>query len=194
VKILLMSILLLGSFTSFADVITKESSSRINVIKEFIDDEEFIKFEFCQADDDCKFLGPSEYYATKELKRIRFKERMQVSYSSGAAAFMGAGAAFITFIGVAIEVPAISAWTMYTLVSGAGFGVGVGFPAIASKYGRNGEEERRIRADALNPFEQWEQQHTLSNTVISDEDYLVEQKEDLLNFVSRLDLVLNKLD
>ena len=62
------------------------------------------------------------------------------------------------------------------------------------KDGGIGEEERRIRADALNPFEQWEQQHTLSNTVISDEDYLVEQKEDLLNFVSRLDLVLNKLD
>lgn len=133
-----------------------------------------IKFNACYQDNTCRYLGPKQWYSHKELTDRRFQERWDVFFSVAGDAGAAVGTAAVTFVGWGVlfggigEIPAI-----------VGLGTGSAGGAIVF--------------DALNPYEQWQQQHTLSDDYLLGKKNVILTVQELTDFITRLETVLSKM-
>lgn len=174
-SIILLICVSFQSYANVSDIITNDGYSRINIIRKSVDGTDYVKFEYCQAGAICKFLGKKEFYSLNELEDQRLQEKLEIAYAGGA----DVGIAIISALAVAL------AW---------GFTLG-GIPEIPALVGLVvGPPVVGHYIDQVNPYEQYLQMKTLSESVLCDNLITLDREIDLYEFVSRLKFVLNKID
>ncbi len=186
-KLLLTTLLsILMSTTAFSAISMNNSSSYVDIIiKSVANNQNFVKFNYCQADTPCEFLGPQEYYSLNDLKRQRVYEYTQIFYAvlTNVLVVSGAMVAYMSlpwhlfpaFMTALDTTPGAAVGLILAL--GSVTGVTVGLNSIV---------------DSINPIEQYKQVKAFSDA-IGNEDYILE-KDDFKDFVFRLKLVLNKIN
>ncbi len=174
-KKIIITLALILSISSQAEVSTQSGYSSLKVETYQQNGEDFVKFNYCQAGVKCRHLGPKEVYNRRDLEDKRFDERLEIAYSTAADVGVGAAAIWAS-LSAAVAYGASVAFTIP-----AGASAGVITPIISGSM-----------IDRLNPLEQYRQASTLSNDVLDNEEVILDTEDELFDFISRLELVLSK--
>lgn len=174
-KNIILTVLMCLSLNLNADIYSKNGHSKILILNEYTDCEEYISFKFCKAGAECISIGNKEYYSRSELEDIRFHEKMHIAYSS------------ITNLGIG----AVALWA--SLTAAVSYGASVTFAFYSSSAATISTPViSGVVVDSLNPIEQYREYRTLSDSVLGDEEYFLESENQLFEFVERLSKVLSK--
>lgn len=183
-KILLVGVVLLNSM-SFASVNDIRGSRYEIKVSQKNERKSFMLCDKKIVPQQCKYLGKTEGYTSKELKEISKSELIEARIKTGAVATVGVAGAIVGFFsGVFVAASASGAVAASLSASDAILSIAVG-SSVA------GIGASPMLLDRLNPWHQYAQAEVLENLGLSNSEIVIQSDDEILEIADLMSEILD---